>query len=394
MNSYEDRLNNPFFPGHPVSPDYFIGRNREIDKILRYLPRVIEQGIPEHFFITGKRGMGKTSFVNYISNIARDEFGMFPVYVNNQGTDTIDELIRKLLDKLFLEFNKTKWGRNIIKIFFDHFNKINFLGLGFEFKNMPEIVVNVKENFIQFLVEICSNLKGYDGIFIVIDDVNGLSQTPEFANWYKALFETLEFYNENVPVAFSLVTYPAKFYQLCQQNPSFPRMFNLIEIDKLNDEDVKSFFKKTLSNFNLDFSKQYAQDMIYYSWGMPLVMQQIGDCIFWNLDDYEISEEIVYDSIRDVALELKNKYLKQSLSKIKNPKYNIILLKLAYHNKFKFTRNEICELLEEYNQNIFDEFLNQMITLNILEFNGNEYEFVNISFFVYFLISSSFNILL
>lgn len=71
-----------------------------------------------------------------------------------------------------------------------------------------------------FLVEICDDLDE-NGIFLIIDDVNGLSENSDFANWYKGLFETLNFYNEYVPVVFSLVTYPAKFDQLCEQNPSF-----------------------------------------------------------------------------------------------------------------------------------------------------------------------------
>lgn len=241
MNDFEELPNNPFLPGHPISPDSFFGRKEDIAKITRYFPRVINQGIPEHFFITGKRGMGKTSFVKYVAKIAEDEYNMFPVYINNEGTNTIDELITKLLDKLFNEFNKTNKGIEFIDSFFSRFEGINVNGVGFTFRQQPDIVVNVKDNFIEFLTDICDNLDSYNGIFIIIDDVNGLSETPEFANWYKALFETLEFYEEFVPISFTLITYPAKFDQLCEQNPSFSRMFNLITMDKLEDEEVRDF---------------------------------------------------------------------------------------------------------------------------------------------------------
>ena len=232
MNDFEELPNNPFLPGHPISPDGFFGRKEDIAKIIRYFPRVVTRGIPEHFFITGKRGMGKTSFVKYVARVAEDEYNMFPVYINNEGTNTIDELITKLLDKLFNEFKKTNKGIEFIDSFFNRFEGISFSGVDFTFRQQPEIVVNVKDNFIEFLTDICDNLDIYDGIFIIIDDVNGLSETPEFANWYKALFETLEFYEKYVPMAFTLVSYPAKFDQLCEQNSSFSRMFNLITIDK------------------------------------------------------------------------------------------------------------------------------------------------------------------
>ena len=55
MRSIEEFPNNPFLPSYPIYPNNFVGRKDEIEIILRYLPRVINQGIPEHFFITGKR---------------------------------------------------------------------------------------------------------------------------------------------------------------------------------------------------------------------------------------------------------------------------------------------------------------------------------------------------
>lgn len=73
----------PFDPRHPVSPEKFKGRQDDVKKILMYIPKIINQKRPEHFFITGKKGMGKTSFVNYISKIVEENFQMIPIYVNN-----------------------------------------------------------------------------------------------------------------------------------------------------------------------------------------------------------------------------------------------------------------------------------------------------------------------
>ena len=47
-----------FQPGQPVSADRFKGREEIIHEILKYFPSV-KSGNPQHFFITGKRGMGK-----------------------------------------------------------------------------------------------------------------------------------------------------------------------------------------------------------------------------------------------------------------------------------------------------------------------------------------------
>lgn len=101
----------PFEPWHPVSPDNFKGRKEDIVKILRYMPKIIKQGIPEHFFITGKRGMGKTSFVKYVGNKIEEEFHMLPIHLNNEGKDEINDLIQLILESIFKELDKSKKGK-------------------------------------------------------------------------------------------------------------------------------------------------------------------------------------------------------------------------------------------------------------------------------------------
>jgi len=391
MDLTKEFPDSPFEPGHPVSPDKFKGRKKDIIKIIRYLPKVVNKGIPQHFFITGKRGMGKTSFVKYIGNFAEDNYQMIHIYVNNEGSNTLDELIQNLVEKMFKEFNKETWGKKIINSFVDNIDEINIKGVGISLKNKPELVGNIKNNFADFLINTCKELKDKKGIFIVIDDINGLSDTPDFANWYKGLFETLYFDEEVIPVSFSLVSYQDKFEKLCNQNPSFARIFNLIEIDHLDDEDIKEFYLDTFCRYNIKFTEdKYLNEMVYYSWGMPLIMQQIGDAVFWNSLDGEIDENNAYSGIINAALELGNKQIRNKLNKIKNPNSLGILYKLGKNEKMEFKNSEVKAFLSDSEINAFDDFLNEMHDLDIIESVGKEdngeYAFVNRLYFVYFLV--------
>lgn len=391
MDLTKEFPDSPFEPGHPVSPDKFKGRKKDIIKIIRYLPKVVNKGIPQHFFITGKRGMGKTSFVKYIGNFAEDNYQMVHIYVNNEGSNTLDELIQNLVEKMFKEFNKETWGKKIINSFVDNIDEINIKGVGISLKNKPELVGNIKNNFADFLINTCKELKDKKGIFIVIDDINGLSDTPDFANWYKGLFETLYFDEEVIPVSFSLVSYQDKFEKLCNQNPSFARIFNLIEIDHLDDEDIKEFYLDTFCRYNIKFTEdKYLNEMVYYSWGMPLIMQQIGDAVFWNSLDGEIDENNAYSGIINAALELGNKQIRNKLNKIKNPNSLGILYKLGKNEKMEFKNSEVKAFLSDSEINAFDDFLNEMHDLDIIESVGKEdngeYAFVNRLYFVYFLV--------
>lgn len=212
MNSSEKLSNMLLLNCNMRNNDEFVRKNGNVNKILRYMPRVINQGIPEHFFITGDKGVGKTSFIRNVAGIARNIFDMLPVYVSIKGVNTVDDMIEKVFEGIFREFNKTDWGKRFTDSFFSQF----------EYNYCPDI---------NFLVEICENLKDFRGIFIIIDDIDGLCEYSNFPTWYKATFETLYIYNEFIPIAFSLVGNHEVYNRFYDLNPSFPRMFNYIEIN-------------------------------------------------------------------------------------------------------------------------------------------------------------------
>ncbi|MFN3467477.1 MAG: ATP-binding protein [Candidatus Brocadiales bacterium] len=53
----------PFTPGHPVPPEYFIGRKKEIEILQRAMEQVA-LGKNENIFLTGERGIGKSSLAS------------------------------------------------------------------------------------------------------------------------------------------------------------------------------------------------------------------------------------------------------------------------------------------------------------------------------------------
>lgn len=384
----------PFEPGHHVSPDNFKGREEDIVKIIRYMPKIVNQGIPEHFFVIGKRGMGKTSFVKYVGKKVEEDFHMLPIYLNNEGREDIDDLIQLILESIFKELDKTKKGKKIIEKFFSSINEIKFPGIGISLENKPDFIRDVKNNFSEFLLNISHSLKDYDGIFLIIDDINGLSNTSEFPNWYKGLSETIDFSNNKVPIAFTLVSYKENFDKLTEHNPSFSRIFHIIEIDHLDDEDIRTFFLENFEKCDIHFEESKSlHEMVYYSWGMPLAMQQIGEETFWNVERGVITEEIVLDGILNAAIEIGNKQIRLILDQIENDEYDNILLKLGKHKLIEFEKAQLIELLSDGENKILDDFLRQMKELNILEHIGRKvnekYTFTNRLYFVYFLIKAN-----
>jgi len=180
---------------------------------------------------------------------------------------------------------------------------------------------------------------------------------------------------------------------LCLINESFSRIFKLIEIDKLENTEIEEFFRHSFETMGYEFTDDKPLDaMIYYSWGMPLIMQQIGESVLWNIQNKSISEKTAIDGIMDASIELANKQIKSKLRKIRSRHYEDILIKLASHGKMEFKKAEATTILNENEQKVFNSFLKRLKELNIIESIGNknsgEYAFVNRLYFAYFLIKS------
>ena len=60
---------NPFKPNFPVHSGMFVGRGAELVKLESCLVQT-RAGSPSNFMLTGERGIGKSSLLNYIKYVA------------------------------------------------------------------------------------------------------------------------------------------------------------------------------------------------------------------------------------------------------------------------------------------------------------------------------------
>lgn len=60
-----NEFDSPFQVDVPVYPKYFKGRNEIVENIIPHLSH-LSQNKQKHFFITGEKGIGKTSLTKYI----------------------------------------------------------------------------------------------------------------------------------------------------------------------------------------------------------------------------------------------------------------------------------------------------------------------------------------
>jgi Cdc6-like AAA superfamily ATPase len=128
-----DSKETPFQPGHPVSPENFKGRMNIIENISRYMPSVVS-GNAHHFFIIGKRGMGKTSLGTYMKNIVQKKFKMVGVHILNDGTHDIETLIVQIIENILNEIESESWSKKIFKKLKEHIKSAGAFGTTIEFR--------------------------------------------------------------------------------------------------------------------------------------------------------------------------------------------------------------------------------------------------------------------
>ncbi len=385
-----------FQPGQPVSADRFKGREESINEILKYFPS-IRNGNPQHFFITGKRGMGKTSLANFISDFASKNYSIVTAHVMNDGVHTIDELVCQIIEMILNSINSEKWSDKIFGFLEDHIEFVGFGGLNIKFKPSGNELRNIKDNFAFYLADLVSNFKDKDGLFIIIDDINGLSETPDFANWYKSFTDTLATSVGNASIGIMLTGYPEKFIRLYNHNPSFNRIFHVHELTRLSDDEIKEFYTDIFSIYKMNVDPLALEMMTKYSSGMPTMMQEIGDAVFWQDNDGEIDKNDAVLGVIEAGNRIGLKYLQPVLDQnIRSENYLSLFKKigkeLAAMPNATFTKKTFSDVLNESESKVFKDFISRAKKLGIIELASSkkqgEYQFTNQLYPMYFMIQT------
>ena len=141
----------------------------------------------------------------------------------------------------------------------------------------------------------------------------------------------------------------------------------------------------------MEISPEALDMMVLFSSGLPLMMQQIGESVFWTCKDNFVSEKDAIEGIINVAHEIGLKQIKPVLDQIRSDKYEPILQFLVKNKMNNFKRSDIKDALK-ISDNVLSHFLLKMVNLGILKSTGyrksGTYEFSNNLYYTYFWIKS------
>ena len=375
----------PFTPGNPVPVELFVGRTNQLEEILRNVKQA-RTGKQENIFLAGERGIGKSSFAKFVCNMACKE-RLLSVHVFLGQVTSLDEMVRRVFEELLKVSNTQSWYGKISGYFENKIQQIDLFGVAVSFHPTAEDTRELVNNFPEALVNIAEKIKTEKkGLFIVLDDIDAISRTPEFANWYKSFVDKVATHFDYFPISIMLIGLPEFRDNLSRNQPSLMRVFRVVEIEKLQEKEVKDFFLRAFNKVNIAVQESAMEIMIDYSGGLPPIMHEIGDAIFWIDEDGIVKDDDVWKGVISAAESIGKKYLDPLVYRaIRSEKYRSILRKLGVTTSFK--KNEIVAKLTKEEKAVFDNFLRTMRDRGVImidqEADRGTYKFVNDIYPVY-----------
>lgn len=384
----------PFTPGSPVPVELFVGRMSQLEEIIRFA-RQSTHNKPENIFLVGDRGIGKSSLASFLNHYANTQLNLLGVHVFlGRSNSEIDQAVRQVLDQLLKVSQGQSWWEKLKQLFGNRITELGLFNITISFTASKSDLAELVRNFPEVIEEIVNKIKDTrDGLVIILDDINGLVERQEFARWYKSVVDTVAI--KKLPILVMLIGTPEKWDQLARMEQSLMRIFRIIKIERLNDEEVKTFFEKSFSSVGIKVNKDALTEMTKFSSGLPILMHEIGDAVFWLDQDDNISLRDAKDGILRAAINIGSKYLDPRVYRaIRSEAYKSILRKLGEElNKIEFSRSQLSDKLNQQEKRVFDNFLRKMKQLGVIESDPDKqrgcYKFTNYIYPVYISLESA-----
>lgn len=360
---------NPFRPNSPVSPGMFVGRLTELEKLEAALLQT-KAGQPSNFMLTGERGIGKTSLLDYIKDVAvgtisidlgSDKVSFLVVETDVDQNTTQMGLIRKIELGLRRELGKSEKARKWLSTAWEFLQRIEAGGISLKEKGELDDDLFVEE-FAYSLAETVKRVTEassedtfsirYDGLLILIDEADNASPNLGLGSFTKMLLERIQ-RRDCEKVMIGLAGLPELRQVLLDSHPSSLRLFEEIPVSRLSDNEVKSVIDICIKRSNETNAEQTTIDdeaknmLVSLSEGYPHFIQQFGYCAFAADADGKIRLQDVVSSAlgKRGGLEIigDRYYRNDFYNKIQQDSYRQVLRIMAEKHDGWISKTEIKE---------------------------------------------------
>lgn len=380
----------PFTPGVPVPTEFFVGRAAEVQKLREHIRRAAG-GRLQVIFLTGERGIGKSSLAYLIRKEAERDTAALGIHVFLGGVATLEEMARRVFDRLVRESIGEPWHKRITEFLGPRVKQVGLPGiLQVSFEAKAEELRKLVDDFAAPLRTLLERMEGEKKVlFLILDDINGLAESPEFANWLKSFVDAVATSGRPLPLCLLIVGLEERRQALIGNQPSLARVFDPIELRPWSNDESESFFQTAFKAAGIKINGEALDLLVEHTGGLPVMAHELGDAAFKKADKI-VDETVAIDAVITAAEIVGRKHLQpQVFSAIRSERYRSILRKLAKDPvEFSFERAKAIKHLSKEEVRVFDNFLRRMSELGVIQRDPDRgqgaYRFCNHLHYTYF----------
>jgi hypothetical protein len=234
----------PFYPGQPVPVELFVGRTKQINRILQRGVGQVAAGKPVAIFVQGEYGIGKSSIAQYVqaaAQVGRQEDSLYGIYATLGGAKTIQDVAAIVLEATLqagaYEHTKSEKIRDWLG---KYIGEQSLFGVKVNLTALKEDAPALSTPFgmLRFLGETLERLKGTGtkGLFLVLDEINGITADPQFAQFIKGLVDANAASPQPLPLLLMLCGVEERRRDMIGAHQSVDRIFDIIDIERMSKE--------------------------------------------------------------------------------------------------------------------------------------------------------------
>jgi len=384
----------PFSPGQPVPAEFFVGRIEEIERLRSMVMGALNNRFKVGF-VTGERGIGKSSLVSFVRHLVDREQAVAGCHVFLGGVRELPEMVRRTFDRLLKDSIEKPWHSKVREFFGQHVREVGLFGISMELSLTPQDLSMITHDFVPSVRRLLDRLSGdRRALLLILDDINGLASSVDFANWLKSIVDEIATSEQGLAMCLLVVGLEERRQELIRVQPSLARVFELIEIKPWTDEEVHEFYGKAFENASDTVSRKDIDLMVQFTGGLPVLAHEIGDAIWRAAQKADIGHDDVWTGIVNAAEVVGRKLLEpQVFQALRSNRYRSILRKMADRPmELQFRRQDLSARLTADEKKVMDNFLRRMKDLGALvsdeQTGRGGYRFVNQLHALYFWMES------
>jgi hypothetical protein len=371
MNDTLSKGASPFYPSQPVPAELFRGRAEQIARILTRGVSQVEDGKPTCFFVQGEYGIGKSSLARFTQLVAEKTHKLLGIYTTLGGASTIDQVGEAILQATIESGTMApNWSAKIQDWLAKYVGGQTLLGLSLRFDALKREGPSITKGVLPFLRDVLDRLRdeGAKGIFLVLDEVNGIAGNPQFAHFLKGIVDKNALSVQPIPLLLMLCGTEERRRQLIASHQPVERIFDVVEIERLTEPEMTDFFGSAFQKARMTVAPEAMVIMTENSAGFPKIMHLVGENAYWCDNDGDISASDATQAVFMAALDVGKKYVDQQIYRaLQSNDYRSILRKLARAGMSPvFRKADLEKGLTDSEKRKLNIFLQRMKKLNVV----------------------------